>query len=322
MSPTSHRTPRKGRDLELLVKRIKEHQVPEATIRSPDFVVDRDTGEAREVDVGIHVPRNGGSVFIAIECRDRKAAQGVEWIEQLICKKQSIDADVLIAVTASRFYQPARIKALKHGVILARMTKRLAEEVGGLAKSFFITFQFVAPRIIGIDLRLPSHLTADLETYTYRHSFLDRDLNLAELTQVWSTPNLIRTIVKDIKDFNHSRFAKVELAEINAKVFAHGQELPIAGAKISYELNYGEVQLPLRAVHELESLEGPSTDDALTFAFGTNTDTMSEIVVDSSSDTLRWDILGKHLLSEGKVLIGARLRASKPVSITTMRLDV
>lgn len=316
------RAHRKGRSLELLVRRIKEHQVPEATVRSPDFVPDRDTDKLREVDVGIHVPQSGGSTFIAIECRDRKAVQHVEWVEQLICKKQSIGADVLVAVTSSRFYRPARIKALKHGVILARMTERLPEEIGELAKSFFIAFQFVMPRILSVDLQIPPHLTEDLESYTYRHSLIDQELSLIELAHVWSTPNLIRTIMNDVKDFNRSKFAKVILAEINANVLAGKEEFPIAGAKITYELNYGEVQLPLRVVHELAAVEAPSTDDALAFAFGTPTETMSEVVVDSGSDTLRWDILGKQLLDEGKVLIGARLKASKPVSITTMRLDL
>ncbi len=322
MSQPSRHAHRKGRSLELLVARIKQHQVPEATVHSPDRVPDRDTGQSREVDVGIHVPRNGGTTFIAIECRDRKAVQNVEWVEQLICKKQSIGADVLVAVTSSRFFRPARIKALKHGVILARMTKKLPEEIGELAKSFFITFQFVAPRILGVDLQLPSHLIEDLDAYRYRHLLVSRELTLIELAQVWSTPNLIRTIVKDIKNFSNSKFAKVVLAEIDANVLTNAEEFPIEGAKITFELNYGEVQLPLRAVHELTALDAPSSDDALAFAFGTQAETMSEVVVDSGSDTLRWDILGKQLLSQGKVLIGARLKASKPVGITTMRLDL
>lgn len=79
--------PRQGRNLELLVKRIKEHVSPDAKVLSPEFVPDRDTGQLREVDIGIHIPENGGSIFIAIECRDRGAIQAVEWIEQLISKK-------------------------------------------------------------------------------------------------------------------------------------------------------------------------------------------------------------------------------------------
>jgi hypothetical protein len=202
------------------------------------------------------------------------------------------------------------------------MTSKLPKEIGELAKSFFITFLFVAPRILNVDLRLPSHLIEDLDAYRYRHSLVRRELSLIELAHVWSTPNLIRTIVKDVKNFSSSKFAKVELAKIDANVLTSAEEFPIQGAKITFELNYGEVQLPLRAVRELAAVDLPSSDDALAFIFGTQAETMSEVVVDSGSDTLRWDILGKQLLSEGKVLIGARLKASKPVSITTMRLDL
>jgi hypothetical protein len=322
MSRATHRSTRKGRDLELLVARIKEHQLPGAVVRSPDLVLDRDTGEKREVDVGIHIPREGGEIFIAIECRDRKAVQHVEWVEQLICKKQSIGADTLVAVTSSRFYRPARVKALKHGVILTRMTSRLPSEVGQLAGSFFVTFQFVSPHILRVDLKLPSHLVDDYETYTYRHSLLDRDLKLEELADVWSSPNLIRTVVKEIHDFARYKFAKVELKHTNATVFTKTGMFPILGAKLSYELNYGEVQLPLRAIHELVALDTPNHDDAVAFTFGAGSEVLSEIVLDPDSDTLRWDILGRTLLGEGKVLIGARLKASKPVSITTMRLDL
>lgn len=317
------RSKRKGRELELLVKRIKEHQSPDAMIRSPEFVLDKDTGHPREVDVGIRVPRNGNSVFIAVECRDRVSVQAVEWIEQLICKKQSIEADVLVAVTSSRFSKPARIKALKHGVILAQMTSKLSAELAELASSFFITFRYLAPRIVSVDLHLPGHLDAALDDYRYRHSSVDHNLTLIELAQEWTTPNLVRTIPRFVEDWSKAKFAKIELAEINATVLSEdGQQYPIARAIIGYELNYGEVELPLRAVQELSALDAAHNLNATAFAFGAESEIQSEIIVDSQTGELRWDLLGKSLLNEGKVLIAAGLKASKPVSITTMRLDL
>lgn len=317
-SPSTH----KGRSLELLVKRIKEHQSPDASICSPEFVPDKDTGQPREVDVGIRVPRNGDSVFIAVECRDRVAVQAVEWIEQLICKKQSIGADVLVAVTSSRFSKPARVKALKHGVILARMSPKLPAELAELASSFFITLIYLAPRIISVDLQIPGHLNADLESYRYRHSFVDHELTLTELAQVWTTPNLVRTIPRFVEDWGQAKFAKIDLTEIHATVLSNGQQYPLMGARVAYELNYGEVELPLRAVQELSVLDVLSDLDAMAYAFGAGSEPQSEIIVDAQTGELRWDVLGKSLLNEGKVLIGAGLRASEPVSITTMRLDL
>jgi hypothetical protein len=322
MSMQQSRSTRKGRNLELLVKRIREHQSPDALIRSPEFVPDKDTGQPREIDVGIRVTRDDVSVFVAVECRDRVSVQAVEWIEQLICKKQSIGADVLVAVTSSRFTKPARVKALKHGVILARMTPKLPEELVELASSFFITLRYLAPRIVSVDLQIPSHLNADLEFYRYRHDLVDQKLTLAELAQVWTTPNLVRTIPRFVEDWTKAKFAKIELSEINATVLSDGRQYPILRARVAYELNYGEVELPLRAVQELSALDVTSDIAATAFTFGAENDIQSEIIVDTQTGDLRWDVLGKSLLNEGKVLIGAGLKASKPVCITTMRLGL
>ena len=202
------------------------------------------------------------------------------------------------------------------------MSTTLPEDIGQLAKSFFITICYLAPKIIAVDLQIPNNLTEDLESYRYRHKAFDHELSLIELAQVWTTPNLIRTISRLIVDWDKAKFAKLELSEIYAEVLFEGQQHPIQRARISYELNYGELGLPLSAVQELSILDGAADIDVKAFAFGEDLKPQSEIIVDEQTGTLRWDILGKSLLNEGKVLIGARLKASKPVSITTMRLDL
>lgn len=322
MSDEDSNKGRKGREFELLVKRIKEHQSPEAVVVSPEFVPDVDTGQPREVDVSIRLKQNEKPIFIAVECRDRISDQSVEWIEQLICKKSSINADVLVAITNSRFTTPARIKALKHGVILAEMSSKIPEELSEIASSFFITLRYLAPIICGIDLQMPSTLKDDIETYRYWHESVDRDLSLIELASVITTPNLVRTIPRFVEDWGKSKYAKIEPKNINAWVFFNGEKLPIPHARLSYELNYGEVELPLRAVQELSKLDRESDGNASVYTYGSSNNLLSEIIVDESTGELRWDLLGKSLSGEGKVIIGAKLRASKPVSITTMRLEL
>jgi hypothetical protein len=107
---------RKGRNLEIVLEKIHKVDLPFATVKSPEFVMDIDTGTRREVDIGIRSETEKGSLFIAIECRDRGAIQDIQWIEQLISKKRSICADVLVAVTTSSFTEPAKIKACKNGI--------------------------------------------------------------------------------------------------------------------------------------------------------------------------------------------------------------
>lgn len=321
MAATSSRSARRGRALELLVKRIKEHQSPEAKINSPEFVPDKDTGQLREVDVGLHVVVGGKPLFIAIECRDRGAAQSVEWIEQLISKKNSISADVLVAVTSSKFSGPAKLKALRHGVLLARVTKKLPNELLKLTSSFFVTLEYLAPTIVRVELKIPEILTQDLENYRYRHKKIDRLLTLTELAEAWTTVDLVRTIPRYVTDWDKGKFVSIGLIDIDAEVLLGDQFWPIEGARISYELNHGDVALSLLAVQELSNLLPDVSSDATVFAFGSSGQD-SEIIVDEKSGNLRWNVLEKNLLGEGKVLIGAELRASKPVSITTMQVEL
>lgn len=123
---------KQGREFELLIARIKEMLHPEARVQSPARVPDRDTGEPREIDVGIWRQAEQGEIFIAVECRHRTAVQDVTWIEQLIAKKDSIGADLLIAVTSSAFTSPATVKAAKRGVLVRTLAPALAGEIRSL----------------------------------------------------------------------------------------------------------------------------------------------------------------------------------------------
>jgi hypothetical protein len=301
--------------------RIKQHQSPHASVRSPDFVADVDTDELREVDIGIHIPTTDGETFIAIECRDRRARQSVEWIEQLISKKNSVKANVLIAVTASNFSRPARIKALRHGVLLARLSSKLPQELAALSSSLWLTTRYLAPVVhsVHIEAQSPALIHDDS---VFRHRLTSKTLTLSELVQVWMNPNFVRSLPKYIDDFAMAKVMRFQLIDIDAWLITEQGEYPITKAELIVELNYGEEELTLRGVQELKALDAQPIGDAIVYDFGSRNDQLSEVIQDHGSSELRWDILAKPLLEEGKVLIGCNLRSAQPVSITTMRLDL
>lgn len=313
---------RKGRELELLIARIKELQLPDARILSPQKVKDRDTGQEREIDVGIRIAREGDEIFIAVETRDRGAVQDVQWVEQLIAKKQSVGADVLIAVSRSGFSQPARIKALKRGVILTQMLERVPQDVSALANAVYITLRYVAPRRVAVDLTAAIPLPLPLTDYRYRHQTLGRELTLDELCEVWSHPNLIRTITGRIDDFAKAKFAKVSLADIRASVLTAQGTYDIVSAELSYEMNYGELPLPLVSVQEYVGTDAANHQNATAFGFGDSSALLSEVLLDQQTNNIRWDLIASPLLAEGKIVIGGRLRAKEPVEIRSMRLEL
>lgn len=301
--------------------RINQHQAPEAQVNSPDFVRDLDTGELREVDIGIHSSNGSGNIFIAIECRDRRAQQSVEWIEQLISKKKSVGASVLIAISASEFSRPARIKALRHGVLLARVSSKLPSEIAALQSSLWLQIRYLAPVILKVRIETASPTTID-ENTRFRHKLADRPLTLIELAQVWLNPNLVRSLPQHIKDLSKDKFAQFRLTEIDAWQLAGSDEIPVTAAELTIQLNFGEEELTLRGVQELTALDSQPVGEATAYNFGSKGDSLSEVIRDHGTGELRWDILARPLLDEGKVLIGGGLRSAVPVSITTMRLDL
>src|SRR5262245_39374323 len=100
------------RDFELLVARIEEWLGPKgATVKSPDYIADRVTGELREVDASIRLHAGSAPILVTVECRDRVSVQDVTWIEQIASKRDSVGAARTIAVSSSGFTGPARSKA-------------------------------------------------------------------------------------------------------------------------------------------------------------------------------------------------------------------
>jgi len=118
---------KKWREFERLVARIEKLLSPfGATVKSPDRITDKVTGQVREVDASIRYVVGSVPIFITIECRDRKAIPDDTWIEQLATKKQKIGASHTIAVSSTDFTKPA-IESAKHYGIELRKIKLITD---------------------------------------------------------------------------------------------------------------------------------------------------------------------------------------------------
>ncbi|MDF2636059.1 MAG: hypothetical protein K0R78_2933 [Pelosinus sp.] len=167
-----------------------------ATIKSPEYVMDRDTGTRREVDISIRRKVDQGEIFIAIECRDRGHVQDIIWVEQLIMKKQSVGADVLIAVTSTSFTEPARIKANKHGIILRNVEMISGDDIELLANSTYVELHSITGELKSINLAIDNahtlgdYLTA-LEYCRYYIGETGECLNFDQFVQSFFNQNLL-----------------------------------------------------------------------------------------------------------------------------------
>ena len=92
-----------------------------ATVEESGMVLDRSTQEQVEVDVVIKIPASPRTLVVGVECRDRKRAADISWIDQLASRKQNLELDRLVAVSRSGFTQNARKKAEQLGIDIEEM---------------------------------------------------------------------------------------------------------------------------------------------------------------------------------------------------------
>ena len=81
--------------------------------------------QGRQIDVTIQKNKK----LTIIECRIHKKPQDVKWIEELIGRRLSLNADIVIAVSASGFTEGAIKKANKYGIILRDFRTLTEQEI-------------------------------------------------------------------------------------------------------------------------------------------------------------------------------------------------
>ncbi|MDG9671797.1 restriction endonuclease [Hahella sp. CR1] len=103
---------RKGRELERLVKVLEKntHEIG-ATVLSPAYLIDKTTGEKREIDVLISYGSGRHKRLTAIECKDWKAKVDVKVVDEFWAKLGCLNINKGIIVSSSGFTQPALTKA-------------------------------------------------------------------------------------------------------------------------------------------------------------------------------------------------------------------
>lgn len=93
-----------------------------ATVRESVMLVDRASGTNREVDVLVEFAFAGHTHRLAVECRDRKKKDDVQWVDGLIGKYSHLPVNKVVAVSKSGFSEGARQKAANCIIDIELMT--------------------------------------------------------------------------------------------------------------------------------------------------------------------------------------------------------
>lgn len=102
-------------EFEQQVERLfRSIEAPGAKITWNKKIKNPSDGKSRQIDV--EIIREDGTI-VHVECRNQGRKQTKQWIENLIGRKHSLGADLVIAVSSSKFVDGAHRKANDHGIL-------------------------------------------------------------------------------------------------------------------------------------------------------------------------------------------------------------
>jgi hypothetical protein len=116
--------------------------------------------QSRQIDVLIRK----GNLLNLVECRTHKEKQDVKWIEELIGRRISLNANAVIAVSDSGFTSGAIKKAAKYGVILHDLLSLSKEEIESWSRAIEISIFFYRFDEFAISIFFDPKDISDLDT--------------------------------------------------------------------------------------------------------------------------------------------------------------
>lgn len=130
----------KSDEFERMITRVHELlEGQEADVKWDEKIPDPDNPkQPRQIDVLIRK----GNLLNLVECRIHKEKQNVKWIEELIGRRISLNADAVIAVSASGFTSGAIKKAARYGVILNDLLSLSKEEIESWSRAIEVSIFF------------------------------------------------------------------------------------------------------------------------------------------------------------------------------------
>lgn len=126
--------------------------------------------QTRQVDITV---RNG-NYCTHIECRYRNSPQDVKWVEELIGRKLSLNADQMIGVSNSGFTKGARLKADAFGIQLRDFCKIEDEEIINWGKIENIKIEYLKLNNLAIEVYLPDAVGHGFERDIFTNPFRDK----------------------------------------------------------------------------------------------------------------------------------------------------
>lgn len=135
---------RKGRNLEKLVAFLEDilKKIPNSTVKSPDFILDRITGGKREHDCVIRIQSGHHEILTAIECKEHSRPIDVKEIEAFETKCRDTNINKAVIVSLKGFTKSALAKANHLGISCLSLEDVKSFEWMACAESIYYIVNF------------------------------------------------------------------------------------------------------------------------------------------------------------------------------------
>jgi hypothetical protein len=110
--------PKRSNDFQKLVFAVKKAAGKDAIVKESEFLIDKITGQKREVDVYIESVVAGHKVVVCVECVDEGRAASVTWVEEMMAKHEALPTNCLVLASRKGFADTAVTKAKALGIQL------------------------------------------------------------------------------------------------------------------------------------------------------------------------------------------------------------
>ena len=275
--------PRKGRGFELAYADLFSLDKEKYTVESPGYIIDKITGEKREVDViAKYKDEDGNERSIVVECRDRKAGEDIKSIEQLIQKKEDMEVDYYVVSTLYKFTKSAIKKARHYGVIIetAEMIKK--DKIEEIGKEFFYDIFYIIPKLEKLNFLLDNKKVISFKNLYQDLNIIEKEelikgLNLQLLSEIDFSKMIERAGIK-IEDFFRldqdfwCNFSNVGF--LKDERFPIFKKLKIRG--IDYTMKIKPYRLSLPINNSLSTFEvGEKKNKAFKVVFGNDDDNVT-----------------------------------------------
>lgn len=139
--------PRRTNIFQQVVRVIHEHLAAgAATVDESAELLDRVTGDTREVDVTLTSEVAGHQIIISIEATAQKRRATVAWVDGMLSKHNTLPTDKLVLVSQAGFSQTARSRAAAHGAVTLQPRDLATEDVSSAVIGRLGTFTVRATR--------------------------------------------------------------------------------------------------------------------------------------------------------------------------------